>query len=173
MVHLHPNYHVIINEAAPNNDGQSFVELYVTVIDQDDEYIGDSKPKVGLVILEPVKSTDNKGEAKIVGTIDLTDLIDWPFTVPKYYIIGSPPDEWIDGPTPPNQGLPLTAHSKVRLNNIPPNNAFNVKSKSVKALILTKSHSKNFRFSPLIKNSSLSLLKSSHELSKAQPSEEY
>ena len=77
MVNLHPNYHVIINEAAPNNDGESFVELYVTVIDPNDEYSGEDKPKIGLIILEPVQTTSGKREAKIVGTIDLTDLIEW------------------------------------------------------------------------------------------------
>ena len=92
---------LIINEVAFNQEDLSFIEVFSF---QDEGSEG--KPHYSIVVLQPGSDGKTRG-AQVVAIIDLANLIDHPFSMSKYYIIGSPSSQWTQHPVPTNQGIPL------------------------------------------------------------------
>ena len=92
---------LIINEVAFNQQDLSFIEVFSF---QDEGSEG--KPHYSIVVLQPGSDGKTRG-AQVVAIIDLANLIDHPFSMSKYYTIGSPSSQWTQHPVPTNQGIPL------------------------------------------------------------------
>ena len=135
---------LIINEAGFNYGQESFLELFSHETSQDssDNAESGSKPQYTIVILQPAPRKDDgpKGGAQVVAIIDITNLIDHPFSVSKYYVLGTPRTQWKQSiPGESQYGIPLSnSRSEVTIYGAE-HEVFDVPPKKLKAVVLVKS----------------------------------